>query len=266
MADLLSIDEPQQRSQQHKAIIEEDTYKIETKILDLPTESLIEVLSFLLLRDLAVVSRLCSFLNVLSKDKYIWRPLCIRWGIVAGDGTEDWKEQFKRFTCEQRRVDEQLAKKVLITQMTARNVKKATYAVVNSRPCEVETKRISRVGRHGQGRVHLQGKDLLTGKLMTEVFPYNVAAEIPVVETTDYWAIEIVPSTDLKSTVFLISIESYAEVTFPLPEGELGEQIRNHFNWADGPEDLRVTVRTVWWAEGCKKEEAIVAVTKEVWD
>jgi len=262
MADLSSIDEPQRQSQQQKAIIEEDTNKIETKMEDLPTESLIELLSFLSVRDLAVVSRLCSFLNVLSKDKYIWRSLCSRWGIVADDGTTDWKEQFKKFTCEQRRADEQLAKKLLITKTIAGDVKQANYAVIKSRPCEVVEKNISKPGRRGR-RVQLQGKDLLTGKHMVEIFPFTKAAEIPVVEMKYYWAADILPSTGLQSNVLLFRIDPYTEVTFPLPEGELGEQIRDHLNSPAGLGELRITIRTVWWEEGCKKEEAIVAVTKD---
>ena len=105
----------------------------------LPVETVVEILSFLSPKELVKVTLLNSDYALLAGDEQLWKPLCLRWGILNGRMTRSpidtvftfpldsdspsrgWKATFKRTIEEQKRAEQQAAKRCWENTKYSRN-------------------------------------------------------------------------------------------------------------------------------------------------
>jgi len=232
-----------------------------TSLTELPTESVLEVLSYLSPSQLAIVSRLSAAFTVYASDDHLWKPLCLHWGIENGS-EKKWKERFKNTIEEQKRAEKQAAKEcwkpTTYVRKTWHKFTQGGYAVVGNRPCKVVDLLVSRPGKHGSSKAHINAVDLFTGTQYQQVFPFGAEVDIPEVERREFTVLNV---DEKNGTVSLLSADSSAdEKELPLPQGDLGDQVRD--SWEQGQTDFTVTVLSVKWDLGNSHEEAIIAVKK----
>uniref|UniRef100_A0A1W7R9F6 Eukaryotic translation initiation factor 5A n=1 Tax=Hadrurus spadix TaxID=141984 RepID=A0A1W7R9F6_9SCOR len=127
------------------------------------------------------------------------------------------------------------------------SLRKNGYVMLKNRPCKIMEMSTSKTGKHGHAKVHLVGIDIFTAKKYEDLCPSTHNIDVPNVSRCDFQLIDI--SDD--SYVSLMNDKGDTRDDLKLPEGELGQKIREEFS----REDISVIV-TVLSAIG---EEAIVA-------
>jgi len=93
----------------------------------------------------------------------------------------------------------------------------------------------SKTGKHGHAKVHLVGIEIFSGKKVEDICPSTHNMMVPEVTRNEY------PVVDITSDGFacLLLPDGNTKEDLKLPEGELGQQIRDDF--AAG-KDVQVTV------------------------
>jgi translation initiation factor 5A len=126
-------------------------------------------------------------------------------------------------------------------------LRKNGYVMIKARPCKVIEMSTSKTGKHGHAKVHLVGLDIFTNKKYEDLCPSTHNIDVPNVNRSDFQLIDI--SDDGFAT--LMNDKGDTRDDLKVPEGELGQKIREEF----GKEDVTVIV-TVMAAVG---EEMIIA-------
>lgn len=132
--------------------------------------------------------------------------------------------------------------------LEAGQLKKGGYVVINGRPCKIVEITTSKVGKHGHAKAHIVGIDIFTGKKLEENQPTGHTMAVPRISRNDYMV------CDVNEGLVTVLDDKGNELTFPVPEGELGETLKRRFDNGDA------LVVTVLSAMG---EEAIVAVKED---
>lgn len=127
------------------------------------------------------------------------------------------------------------------------SLRKNGYVMLKNRPCKIMEMSTSKTGKHGHAKVHLVGIDIFTAKKYEDLCPSTHNIDVPNVSRSDFQLIDI--SDD--GYVSLMNDKGDTRDDLKLPEGDLGQKIREEFS----KEDISVIV-TVLAAVG---EEAIVA-------
>jgi len=126
-------------------------------------------------------------------------------------------------------------------------LRKNGYVMIKSRPCKVIEMSTSKTGKHGHAKVHLIGLDIFTSKKYEDLCPSTHNIDVPHVNRSDFQLIDI--SDDGFAT--LMNDKGDTRDDLKIPDGELGQKIRDEF----GKEDMTVIV-TVMSAVG---EESIIS-------
>lgn len=126
-------------------------------------------------------------------------------------------------------------------------LRKNGFVMIKGRPCKVMEMSTSKTGKHGHAKVHLVALDIFTGKKYEDLCPSTHNIDVPNVTRNDFQLIDI--SDD--GFVTLMNDKGDTRQDLRLPEGELGDKIRQEF----GNDEGNVIV-TVMAAVG---EEAIIA-------
>ena len=115
----------------------------------------------------------------------------------------------------------------------AGKLKKGDYVMIKERPCKIVDISFSKVGKHGHAKANIVGLDIFTGKKYEECCPSGNTLEAPRVSRQDYMVV------DVNEGIVTVLDEKGNELTFPLPEGDLGAMLKKRF---DNGDDLAVTV------------------------
>jgi len=126
-------------------------------------------------------------------------------------------------------------------------LRKNGYVMIKGRPCKVMEMSTSKTGKHGHAKVHLVGLDIFTNKKYEDICPSTHNIDVPNVNRSDFQLIDI--SED--GFVSIMNDKGDTRDDLRLPEGEMGQKIREEF----GKEDNTVIVTVM----GAVDEEAIIA-------
>jgi translation initiation factor 5A len=148
-------------------------------------------------------------------------------------------------------------------------LRKNGYVMIKGRPCKVMEMSTSKTGKHGHAKVHLVALDIFTQKKYEDLCPSTHNIDVPNVTRQEYTVSLLLvhlsssPNVSASSSSQLMDITNDGFVSLMadnadtredlrLPEGELGDKIREEFE--KGTSQVLVTVMS---AVG---EEQIVAV------
>jgi len=126
-------------------------------------------------------------------------------------------------------------------------LRKNGFVMIKGRPCKVMEMSTSKTGKHGHAKVHLVALDIFTGKKYEDLCPSTHNIDVPNVTRNDFQLIDI--SDD--GFVTLMNDKGDTRQDLRLPEGELGDKIREEFGRDEGN-----VIVTVMAAVG---EEVIIA-------
>jgi len=126
-------------------------------------------------------------------------------------------------------------------------LRKNGYVMIKSRPCKVMEMSTSKTGKHGHAKVHLVGLDIFTNKKYEDICPSTHNIDVPNVSRNDFQLIDV--SDD--GFVTLMNDKGDTRDDLRLPEGELGQKVREEF----GKDDNTVIVTVM----AAVDEEAIIA-------
>lgn len=132
--------------------------------------------------------------------------------------------------------------------MQCSSLRKGGHVVLKGRPCKVVEMSTSKTGKHGHAKVNMVGIDIFNGRKYEDMSPSTHNMDVPVVKRKDYELLAI----DEDGYVSLLDDALGTKEDLKLPEGELGQQIRDAFE-KEGDAGMLVTVVS---AMG---EEAILA-------
>jgi translation initiation factor 5A len=134
--------------------------------------------------------------------------------------------------------------------MQVSSVKKGGYCVLGEKPCKIVDMTTSKTGKHGAAKAHITGVCIFTGKKVEENHPTTSNIPVPNIKRVEYSLIDIQDD----GYVSLLGIDSgETKDDVRLPEGELGDKIKEMFN--DG-KDVTVTVISAMGTEAiCQHKE-----------
>lgn len=113
-------------------------------------------------------------------------------------------------------------------------LRKNGFVNISGRPCKIVDMSTSKTGKHGHAKVNLVGIDIFTGKKYEDISPSTHNMDVPNVSRKEYQLIDIEDG-------FLNMITDGGDTKndVKLPEGELGDQIKEAF---EAGKDILVTV------------------------
>mmetsp|Transcript_20971 Transcript_20971/g.35668 ORF Transcript_20971/g.35668 Transcript_20971/m.35668 type:complete len:152 (+) Transcript_20971:72-527(+) len=114
-------------------------------------------------------------------------------------------------------------------------LRKGGYVVIRGFPCKVVNMSTSKTGKHGHAKVNMTALDIFTGKKYEDIVPSTHNVDVPNVTKTEYQLIDI---SD-EGYMSLMTDNGDMKEDLKLPEGEIGEQIKEGF---ENDEELLVTV------------------------
>ena len=95
--------------------------------------------------------------------------------------------------------------------------------MIKGRPCKVVEMSTSKTGKHGHAKVHMVALDIFTNKKLEDICPSTHNMDVPIVKKKEYQLLSILDD----GYVSLMDLENCeTKEDLKLPEGELGEQIR----------------------------------------
>ena len=113
-------------------------------------------------------------------------------------------------------------------------LRKNGHVLLKERPCKIVDMSTSKTGKHGHAKVHLIGIDIFNGRKYEDLCPSTHNMDVPIVTRLDFTLLDI--DGDYMS---LMDQAGSTKDDVRVPEGELGEQIRNDF---DAGKELVVAV------------------------
>ena len=128
-------------------------------------------------------------------------------------------------------------------------LRKNEFVLIKGRPCKIVEMSTSKTGKHGHAKVHMVGLDVFTNKKYEDICPSTHNMDVPFVKRKDY---ELMSIEDDGFLSMFDNDNSTLKEDLKMPEGELGQQIRDAFEKDEG--GILCTVIT---AMG---EEAILAM------
>ncbi|KHJ42787.1 translation initiation factor eIF-5A [Trichuris suis] len=109
-------------------------------------------------------------------------------------------------------------------------LRKNEHVLLKGRPCKIVEMSTSKTGKHGHAKVHLVGIDIFTGKKYEDICPSTHNMDVPVVKRKDYQLMAI----NDDGFVSILDMDTLSEKNdLKLPEGEVGQQIRDAFEKDD---------------------------------
>lgn len=109
------------------------------------------------------------------------------------------------------------------------SLRKNGFVMLKGRPCRIVEMTTSKTGKHGHAKVHLVGIDIFCGKKHEDLCPSTHNIDVPNVNRSDFQLIDI--SDD--GFVTLMNDKGDTRDDLKLPEGELGQKIREEFSKED---------------------------------
>ena len=104
-------------------------------------------------------------------------------------------------------------------------IRKNEYVMIKGRPCKVVEMSTSKTGKHGHAKVHMVAIDIFTNKKLEDICPSTHNMDVPVVKKREYQLLSI--EDNFVSLMDLETCDTKDDLR--LPDGELGEQIKQAF-------------------------------------
>lgn len=109
-------------------------------------------------------------------------------------------------------------------------LRKNEHVIIKGRPCKIVEMSTSKTGKHGHAKVHMVAIDIFTGKKYEDICPSTHNMDVPFIKRKDY---QLMALND-DGFCSLLDMDSCDEKNdLKLPEGELGQQIREAFEKDD---------------------------------
>ncbi|TGJ87392.1 hypothetical protein E0Z10_g1390 [Xylaria hypoxylon] len=105
-------------------------------------------------------------------------------------------------------------------------LRKGGFVNIKGRPCKIVEMSTSKTGKHGHAKVHLVATDIFTGKKLEELCPSTHNMDVPNHKSITMTLLHL-------NDDFLGLMDSKGAVTeneVRIPDGDLGEVIRNFFD------------------------------------
>ena len=115
------------------------------------------------------------------------------------------------------------------TPVEASSIKKGAYIVINERPTKAVDISTSKTGKHGSMKMRIVGVDIFNGKKYETVTPGSQTVLVPVIKRQEFQLSSISDDNYLS----LLSDDGDLREDLTLPEGELGLNIRKHYDKED---------------------------------
>lgn len=115
-------------------------------------------------------------------------------------------------------------------------LRKNGFVLIKDRPCKIVEMSTSKTGKHGHAKVNLVGIDIFNGKKYEDICPSTHNMMVPNVVRKEFSLMDI---SDDGFCSLLDDDKNETRDDIKLPEGELGEKIREKF---EAEESLKVTV------------------------
>lgn len=128
-------------------------------------------------------------------------------------------------------------------------LKKGDFIVIKGRPCKITAMSTSKTGKHGGAKIHFVGIDIFNGKKYEEIVSSTHNVNVPIVKKDEYPLIDI----DEENFCSLMDTDDNMKNDIKLPDGDLGNEIRNAFENNENDREILVTIQS---AIG---EEAIIS-------
>jgi len=116
-------------------------------------------------------------------------------------------------------------------------LRKNGFVCIKNRPCKIVDMSTSKTGKHGHAKVHLVAIDIFTQKKLEELCPSTHNMDVPNVSRIEYQLLDITDDDFLS----LMSEGGDLKDDVKLPDGEVGQKIRNLF---DSEKETNVIVLT----------------------
>jgi len=101
--------------------------------------------------------------------------------------------------------------------------RKGVFAILKDCPCKVQDLKVSKTGKHGHAKANITGYDIITGKKLVETVPGHTTMFAFEPVKKEYEVADIA-----EGQITAITAEGEEKV-FPLPEGEVGDKLREEF-------------------------------------
>lgn len=128
-------------------------------------------------------------------------------------------------------------------------LRKSGFVVLKGRPCKIVDMSTSKTGKHGHAKVNLVGIDIFTGKKYEDMSPSTHNMDVPNVLRLEYQVLNV---DDGFLSLMLPTGETKDDVK--VPEGEVGEQIRQMFD--DGKEIVVTVIKALGEEAAISAKEA----------
>jgi len=116
-------------------------------------------------------------------------------------------------------------------------LRKNGHVVIKGRPCKIMDMSTSKTGKHGSAKVHLTAIDIFSGKKYEDISPSTANMEVPNIQRLEYILMDI---TD--NYLSLMCDDGDTKDDVPVPQGDVGKEIREKWSSKGDEDDVYVTV------------------------
>jgi translation initiation factor 5A len=116
-------------------------------------------------------------------------------------------------------------------------LRKNGHVLMKGRPCKIMDMTTSKTGKHGSAKVHMVGIDIFTGKKYEDISPSTANMEVPHIQRVEYILMDI---TD--NYLSLMCDDGTTKDDVPVPQGDVGKEIRDKWSNKGDDDDIYVTV------------------------
>lgn len=109
------------------------------------------------------------------------------------------------------------------------SLRKNGFVMLKGRPCKIMEMSTSKTGKHGHAKVHLVGIDIFTNKKYEDLCPSTHNIDVPNIVRNDFTILDV--SDD--GFADLMDDKGECRQDLRIPEGELGDKIREEFKKSD---------------------------------
>ena len=126
----------------------------------------------------------------------------------------------------------------------ASSLKKGDFIVIKGRPCKIIGMSTSKTGKHGGAKIHFIAIDIFTGKKYEDIVSSTHNVDVPIVKKVEYPLLDIDDENFCSLMDVVGDLGGDMKSDIKLPEGELGNEIRNAFENNDNDKEIMVTVQS----------------------
>lgn len=123
-------------------------------------------------------------------------------------------------------------------------LRKNGFVMLKNRPCKIVDMSTSKTGKHGHAKVNIVGIDIFNSKKYEDMSPSTHNMSVPVIKREEFTLVDIAEDGFMS----LMDENGNLKNDVKLPEGELGQQIKDEF---DNGKELVACVLNACGEEAC---------------